>query len=171
MTGSSDTEMRGGQHQTITAQQNELRRLKADLSRVTEERGILKQAAAYFASEYAFTKSRLNKYSVSAMCRVLDIERSGFYAWLRQPESRRAIEDNRLLGQIKQFWIESGFAYGYRNITQDMKDTGETCGKNRVQDPTERGVKPVQNGFFRSSTRVAAWRRYRKLARIKGVGS
>ena len=66
------------------------------------------------------------------MCRVLEIERSGFYAWMRQPDSKRAMEDRRLLGQIKQFWIESGFAYGYRNITQDLKDTGETCGKNRV---------------------------------------
>lgn len=41
----------GAQHQTITAQQDELRRLKADLRRVTEERDILKEAAAYFASE------------------------------------------------------------------------------------------------------------------------
>ena len=40
-----------GQHQTINAQQAELRRLKADLCRVTEERDILKEAAVYFASE------------------------------------------------------------------------------------------------------------------------
>jgi len=39
------------QRQTITAQQDELRRLKADLRRVTEERDILKEAAVYFASE------------------------------------------------------------------------------------------------------------------------
>tara|TARA_B110001452_G_scaffold177938_1_gene149289 strand:- start:21 stop:845 length:825 start_codon:yes stop_codon:yes gene_type:complete len=66
------------------------------------------------------------------MCRVLEIHPSGFYAWLKEPESKRAIEDKRLLGQIKQFWIESGFSYGYRNITLDMKDHGESCGKNRV---------------------------------------
>ena len=41
----------GAQHQTISVQQDELRRLKADLRRVTEERDILKEAAAYFASE------------------------------------------------------------------------------------------------------------------------
>ena len=39
------------QHREITAQQAELRRLKADLRRVTEERDILKEAAVYFASE------------------------------------------------------------------------------------------------------------------------
>jgi len=39
------------QHETITSQQDELRRLKADLRRVTEERDILKEATAFFASE------------------------------------------------------------------------------------------------------------------------
>ena len=41
----------GSQHQTITSQQEELRKLKAELRRVTEERDILKEAAAFFASE------------------------------------------------------------------------------------------------------------------------
>ena len=40
-----------GRHQEKTSQQAELRRLKADLRRVTEERDILKEAAVYFASE------------------------------------------------------------------------------------------------------------------------
>ena len=66
------------------------------------------------------------------MCSVLGIQRSGFYAWLKKPFSNRAIEDRRLLTQIKQFWSESGYVYGYRNITLDLKDNGETCGKNRV---------------------------------------
>ena len=39
------------QHQTITEQQDEMRRLKAELRRVTEERDILKEAAVFFAGE------------------------------------------------------------------------------------------------------------------------
>jgi len=66
------------------------------------------------------------------MCKTLNINRSGFYAWLKKPMSNRAIEDNRLLGKIKQFWLESGCTYGYRNITIDLKNDGETCGKNRI---------------------------------------
>jgi len=42
---------KSSQHQTITEQQAEVRRLKKELRRVTEERNILKEAAAYFASE------------------------------------------------------------------------------------------------------------------------
>src|SRR3990167_8734375 len=39
------------QYQTISEQQEDLRRLKAELLRVTEERNILKEPAAFFASE------------------------------------------------------------------------------------------------------------------------
>ena len=39
------------QHQTLNHQQEELRKLKAELRRVTEARDILKEAAAYFAAE------------------------------------------------------------------------------------------------------------------------
>lgn len=38
-------------HRELSAQQAEVRRLKAELRRVTEERDILKEAAVYFAGE------------------------------------------------------------------------------------------------------------------------
>lgn len=81
------------------------------------------------------------------MCRVLNVHRSGFYAWQKQPDSPRAIEDRRLLDQVKQYWIESGFAYGYRNITLDLKDHGETCGKNRVHRIMQRAGIQSQKGY------------------------
>jgi transposase len=40
-----------GQLQEQLSQTEELRRLKAELKRVTEERDILKKAAAYFANQ------------------------------------------------------------------------------------------------------------------------
>ncbi len=40
-----------GQRQEQLSQTEELRRLKAELKRVTEERDILKKAAAYFAKQ------------------------------------------------------------------------------------------------------------------------
>lgn len=39
------------QYQSAKQQEDEIRRLKADLRRVTEERDILKKAAKYFAKE------------------------------------------------------------------------------------------------------------------------
>lgn len=66
------------------------------------------------------------------MCRVLGVHFSGFYAWLHKPESSRTKANRRLVGLIKQAWLESGGVYGYRNITLDLKDLGERCSKNRV---------------------------------------
>ena len=40
-----------GERKAVQDQQDEVRRLKTELKRVTEERDILKKAAAYFAKE------------------------------------------------------------------------------------------------------------------------
>lgn len=63
---------------------------------------------------------------------MIGVHPSGFYARRKQPESLRAKEDKRLLGLIKESWLESGSVYGYRKITDDLKYLGEACGKNRV---------------------------------------
>ena len=63
---------------------------------------------------------------------MMQIHPSGYYAWLKQPTSARQIENARLLGLIKQFWLESGCVYGYRKIHKDLREIGETSGKNRV---------------------------------------
>lgn len=83
------------------------------------------------------------------MCRALEVEKSGFYAWLKKPQSQRQREDQRLLGQIKQSWIESGFAYGYRNITRDLKAQGEQCGKNRIYRIMREAGIQSQRGYRR----------------------
>ena len=96
------------------------------------------------------------------MCQILNIERSGFYAWLQEPLSARAKEDQRLLGKIKQFWLESGCSDGYWNITIDLKCDGETCGKNRVhrimQEASIRAVRGYKRhpGFKGGKVNIAA---------------
>lgn len=56
---------------------------------------------------------------------MLQLHPSGYYAWKAHPESRRAADDRRLLGLLKQAWLESGGVYGYRKLTLDMRDLGE----------------------------------------------
>ncbi len=62
----------------------------------------------------------------------MKVHPSGYYAWRASPLSARQREDHRLVGLIKQFWLESGGVYGYRKITDDMREVGEACGKHRV---------------------------------------
>jgi nicotinamide riboside transporter PnuC len=81
-------------------------RLKAELKRVTEERDILKKAAAYFAKavrvKYAFIKRTKQEHSVRRLCKVMQVHPSGYYAWKAEPQSPRAKDDQRLLGLLKQ---------------------------------------------------------------------
>ena len=81
---------------------------------------------------YAFIKAHEEQHSVRRMCRCLKVHPSGYYAWKIQPQSARAKDDQRLLGLLKQAWLECGGVYGYRKLTQDMRELGESCGKHRV---------------------------------------
>ena len=75
------------------------------------------------------------------------VHRSGFYAWTKQPKSARKKEDERLLGLIKQFWLESGCVYGYRKIHQDLREIGEHCGRNRVARLMKQAGLKAQVGY------------------------
>jgi putative transposase len=81
---------------------------------------------------YAFIQEHQGQWPIRGLCSLLDVHPSGFYAWRRTPNSRRALADERLLGLIKQFWLESGAVYGYRKIYRDLREHGESCGPNRV---------------------------------------
>jgi len=81
------------------------------------------------------------------LCRVMRVQRSGYYAWKAQPLSARARDDKRLLGLIKQAWLESGTIYGYRKITWDLRDWGERAGKNRVLRLMQQEGLAAQRGY------------------------
>ncbi len=71
-------------------------------------------------------------FKVKTMCRVLHLQRSGFYTWLKKPISEKEKEDSRLLERIKYFWKESDYIYGSSRIFNDLRENGEYCGLNRV---------------------------------------
>lgn len=66
------------------------------------------------------------------MCRVLEVARSGFYAWLHRPLSDRAIEDERLLELIRASYAASGRIYGSPRVFLDLREAGERMGRHRV---------------------------------------
>jgi putative transposase len=66
------------------------------------------------------------------MCRILEVARSGFYAWIHKPLSDRAIENERLLELIRESYAASGRIYGSPRVYLDLREAGEQIGKNRV---------------------------------------
>ncbi len=99
--------------------------------------------------KYAFVSEHRPLFSVRAMCRSLRIHPSGFYAWLKNPLSKRAKEDIRQTEIIRDAWKDSGKVYGYRKLHDDLLDQGEACCPNRVARlATLAGIK-AQIGYKR----------------------
>ena len=78
-------------------------------------------------------RAHIHEFRLCAMCRVLGVHRSGYYAWQRDSASVREREDQRLLGLVKHHWLASGGVYGYRKVTLDLRESGETCSRHRVR--------------------------------------
>ena len=58
--------------------------------------------------KYVFIRAHQAEFGVRAMCRVLQVHFSGFYAWLKEPLSRRAQDDVRQTELIRRAWSDSG---------------------------------------------------------------
>ena len=66
------------------------------------------------------------------MCRCLKVSTSGYYAWEERPASARQLDNQRLLGRIKQIHADSQGAVGAPRMHEDLTDEGETASKNRI---------------------------------------
>ncbi|WP_206299201.1 IS3 family transposase [Serratia marcescens] len=138
---------------------SEILKLRAQLKRTEEERDILKKGRAVLCKgarlKYRFINEHRTVWGVMTMCRVLNVARAGFYAWLHNPVSARDKDNQRLLILIRDSYSLSGGVYGYRRVHGDLNEIGETCGKNRV-------------GRIMQLNRIKAVRGYKAPRRIAG---
>jgi putative transposase len=81
---------------------------------------------------YEFMRQQRQQFDVRFMCRVLEVTPSGYYAWLKHPQSRRAEDNARLLKLIRASFHASNGIYGSPRVFLDLREAGETCSKHRV---------------------------------------
>ena len=84
------------------------------------------------------------------MCQVLNVNRSGYYAWSSNPDSARALDNAVLLGEIKQFFAASGNIYGSPRIYRDCKAAGLACSENRVARLMHQAKVHAVRGYHRA---------------------
>lgn len=93
------------------------------------------------------------EYPVAELCAVLEVSRSGYYAWLDRPPSQRALEDKKLLSRIQQVHQESRSTYGSPRITRQLKLEQQLCGRHRVARlMRQAGVAGLKKPAFRPRT-------------------
>jgi len=71
-------------------------------------------------------------FPVRAMCRVLGLSPSGYYAWRKRPPSRRSVENEALLGEIERIHTFSRSTYGRPRLHAELLDEGHRVNHKRV---------------------------------------
>ena len=66
------------------------------------------------------------------MCRVWEVSRSGYYDWMKKPESKRFQEDQQIASWLKQSHIACQGIYGLDKLLSDVREKFPTCSRKRV---------------------------------------
>ena len=108
-------------------------------------------------SKYEYIDSQKNatenQNPVTKMCRWLRVSTSGFYNWLKRPQSATAERRDVLTARVKHFFAESDGTYGYRRIHADLADEDTECSPELVrQIMRSEGLVACQPRPFRVTT-------------------
>ncbi len=71
-------------------------------------------------------------YRIKSMGEMLNVSRSGYYAWSTRQPSTRQRANEELLRQIREVHRQSRRLYGSPRVTAALRNQGFRCGKNRV---------------------------------------
>ncbi|HGJ9107932.1 TPA: IS3 family transposase, partial [Pseudomonas aeruginosa] len=143
--------------QTVAELEQENARLRKELAEARLERDILKKGDGVLckgvAARYAFMKAWRLHFPIEAMSRLLEVSRSGFYAWQGRTPSRRQREDERLKVAIKAVHQRSRESYGVRRLQPELAAEGFPAGRDRIARlRQDLGLRCRQKRKFRATT-------------------
>lgn len=77
-------------------------------------------------------KTLASDYPLPELAWALDVSRSGYYQWLKRPESQRAKSARQLTAQITQIHEQNRKCYGSPRVYQALRRQGIQTSENRV---------------------------------------
>ena len=81
----------------------------------------------------AFIDEHRGRFGVEPICRVLGVSASAYYHRATGARSVRQVEDERLVGVIRQTHRDNFEAYGYRKMWKTLLRAGESAPRCQVQ--------------------------------------
>jgi putative transposase len=72
------------------------------------------------------------QYPIKALCEVLGVPRSSYYAWLGREPGRRALDNQRLRENLSRLFVSHRKVYGSPRLTVCLQRLGIGCSRNRV---------------------------------------
>lgn len=82
--------------------------------------------------KFAFIEEHLQAFPIDAVCRTLDVSRSGYYAWIQRPDSDRAQRRRELAVKIRAVHEQNRRVYGSPRVCQALQAQGESVCENTV---------------------------------------
>jgi len=81
---------------------------------------------------FEFMKAHSEEFSIEKMAKVLKVSRSGYYEFIGRSCSKRALENQRLIEEIKKIHQDSRGTYGSPRVHAELKRRGNYCSRKRV---------------------------------------
>lgn len=102
---------------------------------------------------YAWIDTQRASYSVSRLCRVLRVSRSGYCQWRVRPASKRSQANTALDAKVKAVYLASQRSYGRPRIVQVLRQQNHRVSHERVrQSRIRQGLRPVYKRRYRLTT-------------------
>ena len=94
-----------------------------------------------------------SNFTVTRMARLLEVSRSGFYAWLRRKPSNRATRTERIEQKVVWFHGDSDEVSGSPKILADLREDGEIISRKTVAKVMRRlGLRGICPKRWRTTT-------------------
>ena len=103
--------------------------------------------------KYAWIREFEGVFPIFSMCRVLQVSRSRYYYWRKNPLSERAAQNAALTEEVEAAFVEGRRNYGARSIQNRLMQRGITISRKRIAKLMKKaGLAPKTKRKFKVTT-------------------
>jgi putative transposase len=81
---------------------------------------------------FGFIQEKAQRYPITILCKVMNVSKSGFFAWRGRPPSKKSNEDKVLEKLVEDAHRDSRGTYGRRRIKAALAKKGVAVSRNRI---------------------------------------
>lgn len=103
--------------------------------------------------KFAFIRDNRDRFDIAVMCPVFGVTTAGFHAWLKRPESARAVRARELCEAIRLVHHETDGVYGSIKIARELRSRNHRANRKTVAKLMARlGIRSKVHKKFRVRT-------------------
>src|SRR5215470_15218281 len=72
------------------------------------------------------------EFSISSLCRTLEVSRSGYYEWRSRPPRAQTDADQEVRDKIQRYFAQGRGTYGTRRLKHLLAQEGQRVSRRRI---------------------------------------